>query len=319
MLFSGKHKVIFCKKENIGHFYAGIVPCNCKPSYLCLWNTISGMENNSSGEKYIVLREVIRKKNPGLLRWMPGFVLRYLERIVHEKDINEVMDHIGHLHGLDFVDALLTRELNVNVKLEGAEHIPLEGGVIFASNHPLGGLDGIAFMHAVGKYRQDIKFLVNDILLNIKNLQPLFVPVNTLGAQGRRNSLLIEEAYADEHALLVFPAGLVSRKKGGAIRDLEWKKSFINKSKKYKKNIIPVYIDGKNSNFFYNLARFRERLGIKVNLEMLYLADELFAQRGHQVTIRIGKPIAYTDLDSSKSEKEWAADIKNRVYAMGGQ
>src|SRR5690606_15067384 len=192
---------------------------------------------------------------------------------------NAVMDHIGHLDGLDFVDALLTQELGVQVELEGKENIPLEGGVIFASNHPLGGLDGIAFMHAVGKYRKDVKFLVNDILLNIKNLQPLFVPVNTLGPQGRKNSQLIEEAYADEHALLVFPAGLVSRKREGVISDLEWKKSFVNKAKKYKKNIIPVHIAGRNSDFFYNLARFRERIGLKVNLEMLYLADEFFAQR----------------------------------------
>lgn len=270
-------------------------------------------------DRYIVVRDVIRNKNPNLLRWMPRFVLRYLERIVHEQDINDIMDHIGHLEGLDFVDALLTQELDVHVELEGAEHIPLEGGVIFASNHPLGGLDGIAFMHAVGKYRQDVKFLVNDILLNIKNLKPLFVPVNTLGPQGRRNLALIEEAYADEHALLVFPAGLVSRKRNGMIRDLEWKKSFIAKAKKYQKNIIPVHIDGRNSDFFYNLARWRERLGIKVNLEMLYLADELFAQRGQTVTIRIGEPLPYTTFDSSKSEKEWAEDLKKRVYSMVGQ
>lgn len=270
-------------------------------------------------DRYIVVRDVIRNKNPNLLRWMPRFVLRYLERIVHEQDINDIMDHIGHLEGLDFVDALLTQELDVHVELEGAEHIPLEGGVIFASNHPLGGLDGIAFMHAVGKYRQDVKFLVNDILLNIKNLKPLFVPVNTLGPQGRRNLALIEEAYADEHALLVFPAGLVSRKRNGIIRDLEWKKSFIAKAKKYQKNIIPVHIDGRNSDFFYNLARWRERLGIKVNLEMLYLADELFAQRGQTVTIRIGEPLPYATFDSSKSEKEWAEDLKKRVYSMVGQ
>lgn len=274
------------------------------------------MEAQENEDRYIVIRDVIRKKNPKLLRWMPRFVLRYLERIVHEDDINEVMDHIGYLQGLEFVDALLTQELGVDVQLEGAEHIPLDGGVIFASNHPLGGLDGIAFMHAVGKYRQDIKFLVNDILLNIKNLQPLFVPVNTLGAQGRRNSKLIEEAYADEHALLVFPAGLVSRKRNGKIRDLEWKKSFISKAKKYKKNIIPVYIDGRNSDFFYNLANAREKIGLKVNLEMLYLADEFFAQRGQTVTIRIGTPISYTEFDSGKSERAWAADIKELVYGM---
>lgn len=274
------------------------------------------MENQTSADKYIIVRDVIRKKNPNLLRWMPRFVMRYFERIVHEDDINDIMDHIGHLYGLDFVDALLNQELGVKVELEGEENIPLEGGVIFASNHPLGGLDGIAFMHAVGKHRSDVKFLVNDILLNIKNLQPLFVPVNTLGPQGRKNILLIEEAYADDHALLVFPAGLVSRKRNGKIQDLEWKKSFISKAKKYKKNIIPVYIEGRNSDFFYNLARFREKVGLKVNLEMLYLADELFAQRGQTVTIHIGKPIAYTAFDDSKSEAEWATHVKGMVYGM---
>lgn len=274
------------------------------------------MKVQENDNRYIVIRDVIRKKSPRLLQWMPRFVLRYLERILHENDLNEIMNNAGHLHGLDFVDAILTKELNVGVKLEGAENIPLDGGVIFASNHPLGGLDGIAFMHAVGKYRTDIKFLVNDVLLNIKNLQPLFVPVNTLGPQGRRNSILIEEAYSDEHALLVFPAGLVSRKRNGIVQDLEWKKSFISKSKKYKKNVVPVYIDGYNSDFFYNLASLREKVGLKINLEMLYLVDELFALRGQTVSIRIGKPVPYTEFDTSKSEKEWAAEMKKRVYAL---
>ena len=266
-------------------------------------------------DKYIIIREVIRGKNPQLLRWMPRFLLRYIERVVHEEDINQVMANIGHLHGLDFVDALL-EELGVQVTLQGEEHIPLSGGVIFASNHPLGGLDGVAFMHALGKYRRDIKFLVNDILLNIKNLQPLFVGVNKHGTQGRRTMAQIEEAYAQDHALLVFPAGLVSRKRNGKIGDLEWKKSFINKAKKYKKDIVPVYIDGKNSRFFYNFARFREFIGIKANVEMFYLPDEMFAQKSKKVTICIGKPISYTYFDASKSEKEWAGHVKQLVYNL---
>ena len=270
------------------------------------------MENK---DKYIVIREVIRKKNPALLRWMPRFVLRYIERVVHEDDINQVMDHIGHLHGLEFVDALIG-ELGVIVELTGKENIPPTGGVIFASNHPLGGLDGVAFMHALGKYRKDIKFLVNDILLNIKNLQPLFVGVNKHGAQGRQGIRQIEEAYAKDQALLVFPAGLVSRKRNGKIADLEWKKSFIGKAKKYQRNIVPVYIDGKNSSFFYNFARLREAVGIKANIEMFYLADEMFKQRNKKVTIRIGKPISYTYFDSSKSEKEWADEVKQTVYNL---
>lgn len=270
------------------------------------------MENN---DKYIVVRDVIRRKNPRLLRWLPGFVLRYIERIVHEDDINRVMANIGHLHGLDFVEALIG-ELGVTVELRGAEHIPQEGGVIFASNHPLGGLDGVAFMYALGRYRRDIKFLVNDILLNIKNLQPLFIGVNKHGMQGRKGMERIEEAYARDHALLVFPAGLVSRKRNGKIEDLEWKKSFINKAKKYRKDIVPVYIEGKNSSFFYNFARFRELLGVKANIEMFYLADEMFAQKNKKVTICIGKQIPYTYFDDSKSEKEWAEEMKKVVYNL---
>lgn len=272
-------------------------------------------EKLNDASKYIVIREVIRKKNPGLLKWMPGFVLRYIERVLHEDDINAIMANIGHLHGLDFVDALIG-ELGVEVTLEGSEHIPADGGVIFASNHPLGGLDGVAFMHALGKHRKDIKFIVNDILMNIKNLEPLFVGVNKHGAQGREGMAQIERAYADEHALLVFPAGLVSRKRQGVIKDLEWKKSFINKAKRYEKDVIPVFIDGKNSNFFYTFARLREKVGIKANVEMFFLPGEMFAQRGKKVTIRIGKPIPYTYFDGSRSEKEWAAEAKRIVYSM---
>lgn len=266
-------------------------------------------------KKYIDIREVIRKKNPRLLRWVPRFVLRYIERVVHEDDINRIMAKNGHLHGLAFVDALIA-ELGVIVELRGEENIPKTGGVIFASNHPLGGLDGIAFMHALGKYREDIKFLVNDILLNIKNLEPLFVGVNKHGTQGRKGMEQIEEAYAQDHALLVFPAGLVSRKRKGKIADLEWKKSFINKAKKYRKDVVPVYIDGKNSSFFYNFARFRESIGIKANIEMFFLADEMFAQKNKKVTICVGKPISYTYFDGSKSEKEWAEDMKHIVYNL---
>lgn len=246
---------------------------------------------------------------------MPGFVVSYVKRIVHEKDINQVMAKIGHLQGMDFVNGLI-EEFGVEVSLTGAENIPMDRPVIFASNHPLGGMDGIAFMYALGKYRQDIRFLVNDILTNIKNFEPMFVPVNKLGANSREVSKLIEETYAGENAVLVYPAGLVSRKQAEGIKDLEWKKSFISKAKRYKKDIVPVYTEGKNSNFFYNLARFRKQLGIKANIEMLYLADEMFSQRGKKVVIHIGKPISYQYFDKSKTETEWAEEVKNIVYQM---
>src|SRR5690606_26124875 len=246
---------------------------------------------------------------------MPGVLLRYIKRIVHVDEVNALMEKNAELRGLDFVEALIA-DFGVEVSLKGAENIPEQQPVIFAANHPLGGLDGIALIYALGKYRQDLRFLVNDLLSEIKNFGELFVPVNKHGSHGRKGSSLIEETYASENAVLVFPAGLVSRKQKGGIRDLDWTKSFINKARKYKKDVIPVYIEGRNSNFFYNLARIRKAVGIKANLEMFYLPDEMFAQKGKKVTIHIGKPISYTYFDRSKKDLYWAEEVKQRVYAM---
>lgn len=268
-------------------------------------------------EKFIEVREVIHKKSPGFAKWIPKPLISYLRRVIHEDEINYIMAKYKDCHGLDFVDALLN-ELNVNVVLEGEENIPLHDSVIFASNHPLGGLDGVAFMQAIGRYRKDVKFIVNDILLNVTNLQPLFVGVNTVKGQRQKkgNMSAVEEAYASDLALLVFPAGLVSRKVKGSVQDLEWKKSFISKAKKYQKDVVPVYIDGKNSNFFYNLANIRAKLGLKANIEMLYLPDEMFSQRGQTVRIVIGERIPYTAFDASKNERQWATEIRNKVYKL---
>lgn len=266
-------------------------------------------------EPFIDIEKVIKDKNPKLQRWLPGFVLAYIKRIAHEKDINQVMRNNGHLQGIDFVNALIM-EFGVDVELKGAENIPMHRPVIFAPNHPLGGLDGIAFMYALGKHRTDIRFLVNDILTNIKNFEPMFVPVNKHGANSREVTQLIEETYSGDHAVLVFPAGLVSRKQAHGVMDLEWKKSFISKAKKYKKDIVPVFIEGRNSNFFYNFAKIREKLGIKANLEMFYLADEMFSQKGKKVTVHIGKPISYQYFAQSKSEKQWAEEVKQIVYNL---
>ena len=265
--------------------------------------------------KFIEIREVIRKKSPKLAKWIPRPILRYLERTLHQDDINYIMTKYHDRFGLDFVDSLLDG-LGVVVELEGVENIPLDDSVIFASNHPLGGLDGVAFMQAIGRYRKDVKFLVNDILMNIRNLEPLFIPVNKLGGQSKSAIAAIEQAYASDQALLVFPAGLVSRKIEGEVVDLEWKKSFISKAKKYKKDIVPVYIDGRNSNFFYNLARWRGKIGFRANIEMLYLPDEMFSQKGKKIKIRVGKRISFTQFDKSKNERQWAADVKQQVYAM---
>ncbi|MEN2284416.1 1-acyl-sn-glycerol-3-phosphate acyltransferase [Algoriphagus sp. SE2] len=267
-------------------------------------------------EKFIDVRKVIQDKNPRLLKWMPGFVLSYIRNVIHEDWLNDIMGRIHHLKGLDFVDAVI-KEFNIEVELIGGENIPKSGGVIIAANHPLGGMDGIALMYAVGKIRKDIRFLVNDLLMSFENFQPMFVPVNKLGKNSQKALDNIDKVYAGEYAVMVFPAGLVSRKFPDGVRDLLWKKSFITKAKKYKKDIIPCFIEGKNSKFFYNLANWRKKVGIQANIEMFYLADEMYQQQGKKVRIHLGKVFSYNELDSSKTDAQWSNYMKELVYKLG--
>jgi len=266
-------------------------------------------------KKFIDIERAIALKNPTLLKWMPGFLLNYVKRVTHEKWLNTVIEAHLSKKGLDFADALI-REFQIEVELIGSENLPLSGGVILASNHPLGGMDGIAFMHAVGKIRPDIRFLVNDLLMTFDNFEPIFVPVNKHGRNSKEANLKIEEVYANGHAILIFPAGLVSRKQKGQIKDLEWKKSFISKAKKYQLQVIPCHIGGKNSEFFYNLSNLRKKIGIKANIEMFWLVDEMYRQRGKRLQIKIGKPVLPQYFTKEKSDAHWAEYMKSEVYKL---
>lgn len=268
----------------------------------------------NQNKDFIDVEKVIAEKNPKLLKWVPGFLLRYIKRILHQKEVNEFMAKHGHLRNLHFIDKVLS-EFNTKVETRGLENIPEHGGFILSSNHPLGGFDGLALMQAVSHKRKDIRFLVNDILLSFGTMDDLFVPINKHGSQHSLGK--IEEAYRSENAVLIFPAGLVSRKQEGLVRDLEWKKSFIAKSLQYHKSIVPTFIDGKNSKFFYNLALWRKRLGIKANVEMFYLMDEMYKQRNKTITITFDKPVPSTVFDNTKTHKEWAALMKEHVYSLG--
>lgn len=252
-----------------------------------------------------------------MAKLMPWFVLNYLRRIVHEDDVNDFIARHGHKMGIDFVYAIMD-EFGVNLQVIGEENIPATGRCIMASNHPLGGLDGIAFMSAVSKVRMDFIFPVNDILLSIDNMAMFFVPINKHGSNAD-NVRLFNETFASDKLLLYFPAGLVSRKKKGKIEDLEWKKTLISKARKYKRDIIPVYIHGRNSNWFYNLANFREKFKIKANLEMLYLVNETYKQYNKDMPMIIGDPISWETFDKSKTDLQWAAFIRDKVYELKEQ
>lgn len=272
--------------------------------------------SNTLSEKFIDVKKAIAGKNPGLLKILPGFLLRYIIKTVHQDELNVAVEHNKYRMGHDFVDAAMEEFKAITVVI-GEENIPKTGGVIMAANHPLGGLDGIAFMDVVGEYRKDLKFFVNDLLMAFKNLSSILIPVNKHGKNSTEYSKKFEEIYASSSCLLLFPAGLVSRKQSdGRIEDLVWKKSFIAKSIQYQKNIVPVFINGSNSNFFYNLAYWRKKIGIKANIEMFYLVDEMYKQRGKTITFTFGEAISWKTFTKDKPTEYWSEKVKQHVYAL---
>lgn len=259
--------------------------------------------------------KVLKSKNPSLARIVPRFVINYIKRVVHQAEINVFLTESGHLRDAALVSEFL-RHFNVRYSIHGEENIPEKGRYIFVSNHPLGGLDGVVFINELSKRYPEIKFPVNDILTYIENLSGVFLPVNKHGSQGREAARIIEQAYASDAQILYFPAGLCSRKRKGVIKDLEWHKSFIQKAIQHKRDIVPCYFSGRNSDFFYNLANIRKFLGIKVNIEMLYLPDEMYRQKGVELHLAFGRPVPWTFFDKTKSHSEWAGWMKNETYKL---
>jgi len=271
-------------------------------------------ESENFKPEFIDVAKVIEKKSPSLRKALPGFVIRYLKRIIHQDELNLFLQQSGHLTGIPFTEAALNF-MHTKVEVIGLENIPESGRAIIASNHPLGGPDGLALMMTVAKKRPDLIFPVNDILMNINNLESLFIPINKHGSN-TRNIQIINDTFASERIVCFFPAGLVSRKRKGIIKDLEWHPTFITKAKRFKRDIIPTFISGRNTDFFYNIANLRRISGIKSNLEMLYLVDEFHKHKNKTITITFGKPIPYSTFDKRKTKQEWAAALRDFVYVL---
>jgi putative hemolysin len=268
------------------------------------------MEN----EKFIDIEKVLKDKAFKLYKWLPRFAINWLKKKLHEKEINETMQLLKNERGLEFNRKGL-EALGAKVESTNQQLVPKSGSIIIAANHPLGGLDGLALIKSVGEVRPDVRFFVNDILKNFKNYDEIFVAVNKIGASSTSSLRTMEDVFKTECAVLFFPAGLVSRKQNGLVRDLEWKKSFVTQAIDHKRMIQPVFIEGENSKFFYNFAMWRKRLGIKANIEMLFLPDEMFKARKDTIKIHYSKPFDSALLDKRKTDKQWSKLLYQYIYS----
>ncbi|HCO66266.1 MAG TPA: glycerol acyltransferase [Dysgonomonas sp.] len=275
------------------------------------------MENQEIQTPHLLdLDKVFREKAPKLYKKTPRFAINYIKRKIHLDELNEILTIYADKYGVDFMEAVVGY-FGLNLDVEGLEGIPKDGRYVFVSNHPLGGLDGICLSAVIGRHFDNkIKYLVNDVLYFIKNLQPIFIPVNKYGSQAKDKAKALTDAYASDNQIITFPAGLCSRKINGKIIDLLWQKSFIQKAIESKRDVIPVYFDAHNSNFFYRFANFRKKIGVRFNVELFFLPDEMFKNKNQTFTIRFGKPIPYTQFDSKRTIRQWTEEVRNQTYKL---
>ena len=278
------------------------------------------MEGNNEikGPLEINVGEVLRQRIPRYWRFIPKRLVRWLERTVCQDELNRLLRDNFPRRDADFCRGVLD-DLGVTVNFHNLDNLPPkeQTRVLFVSNHPLGGLDGMALIDFVRTYYGVApRFIVNDLLNAVEPLSDTFIPVNKHGAQSREAILRLDEAFASDAPLLMFPAGLVSRRgKKGVVADLEWQKMFVAKARQSGRDIIPLHFYGENSSFFYKFAKFRRRIGLKFNIEMIYLPREVFRSKGKTFDVVVGKPIPHASLDDMPPARK-AQQIRQMVYAL---
>ena len=258
---------------------------------------------------------VLRTRLPKHYRYIPRFVVRWLERTICQDRLNTILKKMADKNSVDAATAALD-EMGINVTASGLDELP-DGRYMFVSNHPLGGLDGLALISLLGnRYDHKIKFLVNDLLMAVTPLRGVFLPVNKYGHQSREAAAEIKESLKGDNQMITFPAGLCSRMQpDGTIADLPWQKAAVVHAVNNQRDIVPIYFDARNSRFFYRFAKWRKRLGIKFNIELIFLPKEMLKQSGSNLHFIVGQPIPWSSLDARAPRHE-AARLRDIVYTM---
>jgi len=269
-------------------------------------------------EKTIDVDKILQSKMGSKAKFVPGFLVSWLKRIIHEDEVNRYLWESRHLSGTDWLEECV-RYLDMTVHVVGKENLPDKNDgklYTFVSNHPLGGQDGVCLGAIIGRhYDGKFRYLVNDLLLNLPGLKPVSIGINKTGKQSRDFPRMVEAGFQSGNHMLMFPAGLNSRLIDGKIHDLPWKKTFISKSVEYQRDVVPIHFSGRNSDRFYRIAKFSDK-HLKFNLAMLFLVDEMYKNVHKEFTVTIGKPIPWQTFDRSKSHQEWAEYVENKVYEL---
>lgn len=268
-------------------------------------------------EKTIDIDKILRDKMGEKAKKVPRFLVKWLKKTIHEDEVNKFLWESKDIQGVEWLEECV-KYLDMRLQIRGEENLPAPDGdklYTFVSNHPLGGIDGVALGAVIGrKYDGKFRYLVNDLLMNLPGLAPVCIPINKTGKQSRSFPAMVEAGFASDNHMLMFPAGLCSRKQNGKIRDLEWTKTFIKKSVETHRDVVPIHFEGQNSERFYRIANICKRLNLKVNIAMLFLVDEMYKNVHKPFTVTFGKPIPWQTFNRSRTALEWAQYVKEKVY-----
>lgn len=274
---------------------------------------------NQISEKTINIDKILHDKMGDKAKFVPRPLVSWLKRILHQDEVNRYLWESRHLTGTEWLEECV-RYLDMTLEVVGSENLPdKDDGRLytFVSNHPLGGADGVALGSIIGRhYDSKFRYLVNDILMNLPGLAPLCIPINKTGGQARSFPVMVKAGFESDNHILMYPAGLCSRRRNGEVRDLPWSKTFIVKSVQYQRDVVPIHFGGQNSDFFYKLANFSDKYVKKVNIAMIYLVDEMYKNVHKTFTVTIGKPIPWQTFDKSRTPAEWAQYVQDIVYQL---
>ncbi len=274
---------------------------------------------NTITPKTVDIEKVLRDKMGSKSRWVPSPVVKWLKNLIHEDWLNQFLWDNRDVKGTPWLEACV-KYVDMHIEVKGLENLPKKDDgrlYTFVSNHPLGGIDGVSLGSILGRQYDDrFRYLVNDLLMNLPGLAPLCIPINKTGSQSRNFPAMVEAGFKSDNHILMFPAGLCSRKKGGEIHDLPWKKTFITKSVQTQRDVVPIHFGGQNSEKFYRIANIGDRLNLKFTIATLWLVDEMYKNRGKTFPVTIGKPIPWQTFDKSKTPAEWAQYVQDVVYKL---
>lgn len=268
--------------------------------------------------KVVDVDKAISDSKSSLIRNLPKFIVNIIKKTIRQDELNKIHTKFAHLYGMDYVKALLFEEFKVNINIIGKEKVDKDKLYVYVANHPLGAIDALSFLYLIDSIHGKVVSPSNRLFEYIPNLQPVIVGIDVFKQNTKDRIQEVNKAFETDAQIMIFPAGEVSRKKGKIIEDPEWQKTFVSKAVQFQRDIVPVFISGRNSNKFYRIANLRKLLGIKTYIETTLLPQEMLKQYNYNLTMIICDPIKWEDIKNSNlSHQQWANNIKSLVYQTG--